>query len=207
MITAIEKIKKTNKYMIFYDGQATGALSAGALLLARLAVGQKIEKKELKRLIAEGERADALNDLLSVLSRFSLTESKAERKLAAKGYSESAVGYAIARAKEYGYIDDLEYARHHIQVSIRNKGKKRIREELRLKGIESELIDGCLETVEEYDGCKIALATLLRIKKVESPSALVYAEKVKIVRSLLYKGFDYDTIKQALADFDCGADI
>ncbi len=207
MITAIEKIKKTNKYMIFYDGQATGALSAGALLLARLAVGQKIEKNELKKLIAEGERADALNDLLSVLSRFSLTESKAERKLAAKGYSESAVGYAIARAKEYGYIDDLEYARHYIQVSIRNKGKKRIREELRLKGIDSELIDGCLETVEEYDGCKIALATLLRIKKVESPSALVYAEKVKIVRSLLYKGFDYDTIKQALADFDCGADI
>jgi regulatory protein len=203
MITAIEKIKKTNKYLIFYNGEAAGALSSAALLLARLSVGQEIGNVELRKRIEEGERSDALNDLLSALSRFTITESGAKHKLTAKGYSESAIGYAISRAKEYGYIDDAEYAKRYVESNIRNKGKRRIKEELKQKGLDSGIIEENLAKSDEYSSCRETLATILRLKKIQKLHTVPYADKAKIVRSLLYKGFDYDTIKQAFADYEC----
>ncbi len=206
MITAIEKNKKTGKYVIYSDAEAAGSLSAAALLLARLSVGQIIDNKELASIIQEGERSDALNDLLVTLSRFSITESGAKHKLVAKGYSECAIEYAISRAREYGYINDGEYAKRYVETSIQCKGKRRIREELKQKGLDCEIIEDSLAFANEQESCSTALASLFRLKKIEHAQAVPYSEKVKIVRSLLYKGFDYDTIKQAFADYGCDAE-
>ncbi len=203
MITAISKNLKTKKYDIFFNGDFFGALSAASLIFSRLTCGQTLSAEALKSIIAEGELSDATADLMTALSRQSLTEYQAREKLLSKGYSDTATEHAIAKGKEYGYINDENYALRYIESCGNRKGKYRLGEELKQKGIDSAVIESALNGFAEYEGCYSALLTLMRIKKLDGGEKPDYAEKVKITRSLLYKGYSYETIKQAFAEFGC----
>ena len=85
--------------------------------------------------------------LLSFCDR---SEKEIREKILKKGYSMDECEEAVAFCREYGYIDDVRYAAHfvHDAVEIKKWGKGRIRMELKRKGVDEDIINEALESVE-----------------------------------------------------------
>ncbi|MCT8250260.1 regulatory protein RecX [Proteus faecis] len=98
----------------------------------------------------------------------------------------------IERLLESQYLDDnrtiYSFFRSYLNKSY---GPLRIRQELRLKGFPSEIIDRVLE---ETDTDWYALCQDLKEKKFGTGKPKDYKEKAKQVRYLQYRGFTSDTI-------------
>ncbi len=78
------------------------------------------------------------------------SEKEIREKLLKKGYSEAECEEAVDFCCSYGYIDDARYSEHfvHDAVGIKKIGKLRMRAELKKKGIDDEVIDTALSSVE-----------------------------------------------------------
>lgn len=91
------------------------------------------------------ERA-ALDVALGLLARRPHFREELRRKLAARGYDESAVAEALARVAELGYLDDAELAAREGERlrERRGLGRAGIAAELARKGAGPAEVDGAL---------------------------------------------------------------
>ena len=96
------------------------------------------------------ERRAAVDDpavVLEAAARFlevrSRSVSEVRRRLGGAGYQFALVEGAIARMTELGMLDDEAFARTWVESRdrARPRGERAIREELRTKGIDREIID------------------------------------------------------------------
>lgn len=109
----------------------------------------KEEKGRTGTKVDPEERAKAY--VFQLLSRGSYTAKQVKEKLRKRGYPDDLVGRVVARAQELELQSDEDYAsgyvRYHWQRSA--KAPKRLRFELRSKGISEELVG---ETLEAFFG-------------------------------------------------------
>ena len=119
-----------------------------------------------------------------------------------KNYSEETAAEVTALMRELGYIDDRKYAdklaRKYIEV--KKYGKSRALAELRLKGIDSGIIEETLGKYSDEDLVSAA-AEILRKKYTESifdSGDEGKKELQKAVASLARRGFGWSDIKEAL---------
>ena len=114
--------------------------------------------------------------------------------------SEAAIELIIKKLKDYKFLDDLEFAKMWVQDRslLKLKPLRVIKFELKQKGITEEIIEQVLSDSKEEKG-DLEKAKKIIDKKISKYKGL---EKQKIREKLgLYlasKGFDYDTIKEAL---------
>ncbi len=96
------------------------------------------------------ERRAAIDDpavVLEAAARFlevrSRSVSEVRRRLGGAGYRADLVDGAIARMTDLGMLDDEVFARAWVESRdrARPRGERAIREELRLKGIERDIVD------------------------------------------------------------------
>lgn len=133
---------------------------------------------------------EAKNYCASYLSNCLVSEYKLRNKLKEKGYDNKAINEAIITCKEYGYINDDEYAKNYVSNSLKFKewGYYKIRYKLRKKGISENLIKKYLKNIDFYP------KTLKCAKKKYARTT----DKAKIIRYLKQKGFDYNNIYKAI---------
>jgi regulatory protein len=100
------------------------------------------------------ERRAAVDDpavVLEAAARFLEARSRSvvevRRRLGGAGYQQVLVDGAIDRLTELGMLDDEAFARSWVESRdrARPRGERAIREELRLKGIERQIIDAVLD--------------------------------------------------------------
>ncbi|WP_313130839.1 recombination regulator RecX [Pseudescherichia vulneris] len=95
---------------------------------------------------------------------------------------------------ENRYLDDARFARQFIASrSRKGYGPARIRQELTQKGIDRETAE---EAMRESDIDWIEIAREQAQRKYGDPLPAVFAEKVKVQRFLLYRGFLMEDIKE-----------
>lgn len=95
---------------------------------------------------------------------------------------------------ENRYLDDARFARQFIASrSRKGYGPARIRQELTQKGIARETAE---EAMRECDIDWIEIAREQAQRKYGDPLPAVFAEKVKVQRFLLYRGFLMEDIKE-----------
>jgi len=188
-ITKVEACKKNkNRVNIFLDDEFFCSLYAEIAVIHRLKAGEDIDKDFLRRLIGEDENKLALNRALEILSRKPVTEKMLLDKLREKGFSEAAALFALEKLKDYGYIDDSKYAGLYVETAT-DKGRLRLKKDLRNKGVSDEFIEEALP--EPKNEFLRAQAVLTKYLKGNLPETL--KEKNKAYRYLLAKGFGYDT--------------
>lgn len=115
-------------------------------------------------------------------------------------YSEDICYEVVNDLSRLGLIDDRRYAQKCAEYFLTRKlwGKYRAREEMRRRGIPSELID---EALEEYDeGSDDRLRELIEKKYARKLADENGVNKVKA--ALARQGFSYDEIKQVLAEYE-----
>ncbi len=93
---------------------------------------------------------DALEKATAYLSRKPHTEKEVQEYLQRKGYEPDESAQAVSELKEYGYLDDLAYAKLYFEYGYeKGRGKDRISRELAAKGVTRDVIEQAYGELDE----------------------------------------------------------
>ena len=139
----------------------------------------------------------ALNDGAATLAMRPLTRKLLIEKLVSKGHDELLAERAADKLEDYGAIDDAEYARLFAQErQLRGWGSIRIRNELRHRGVDDEMID---EVLDELGSNEEAIESFIISRAKEGLLDRKAAKKVS--DALMRKGFRWDEISPILREY------
>ncbi len=195
-ITAITpQVKDKTRCNIYVDGRFCCGLTLETVVKNRLKVGQIVTQEQLEEMQLESEKHTALDKALHFLSATRKTEREIRTYLTKKGYLPAVIEYVIEKLREYGFINDREYAEAYTESAAKRKGGRLIRMELKNKGLSDEAIDGALselDSEQELETAKRILEKYMRGKTTDK------ATLQKAYRYLMSKGFDYEVAKAAI---------
>ena len=140
--------------------------------------------------------ADIRAAAINLLARREYSRAEIWRKLSPRVEKSALLERVLDSLQEAGYQSDERFA----EVFTRSRlgsgyGAMRVRQELRQKGIASELVEQALE-VEEADGYTQALdACRRRFGEVPPDNPKEYARRM---RFLVNRGFGFDEAKKAI---------
>lgn len=196
IITQISvQAKDKNRCNLYLDGKFFCGLSIETVVKNKLKVGVSVTEAELDAIQYDSEKLHALEKATNYLSKALKTERQMKDYLFGKGYGNAVVFFVIDRLKEYGYIDDLSYAQSFIRTYMDKKGVKLLSYELKLKGVDGDVISTALEMLSQEENPAIAIAEKFCFNKEVNKDLIS-----KLYRKLVSKGFTYDQVKQAI---DC----
>lgn len=122
------------------------------------------------------------------------SELELKQKLQKKEYDEKEIRKTIFRLKELKYLDDKDFAKRYIQnrINLRPQGKYFLIQELKQKGIQKNLVEEILETLN-FDELKIA--KIVAEKKEKNLKNLPeFKKRQKLMMYLQSKGFSLDVV-------------
>lgn len=128
------------------------------------------------------------------------------RKVEQGESGESKIATVVARLKEHGYINDSQYAANYARLRQENEkfGKRRVQQELYLKGVHPDLIGRTLEAAYEgVDEEQLVRAHLER-KRVKPPAT--EKDAARVVRLLARAGFSTGAIFKVLKNWTVSDD-
>jgi regulatory protein len=133
---------------------------------------------------------------LDLLARREHSRLELGRKLKTRGFNENEIEAVLDGLKNSGLQSDERFVESYI-TSRKNKGYGlvRIRQELKERGVASELIEDYLFKDDEQ---WIFLAQKVKLKRFGSKQPSDFKEKAKQSVFLQYRGFTSDQIKQIL---------
>lgn len=196
-ITDISQTKK-GRFAISVDGEFVFSLHMDIFIPARVKVGDDLTVQELEE--------------LRKASDLKITKERALRLLGTKGYTtkalydkllryadEEAAEAATVRMAELGLLDDADYAMRCARdlYNLKHFSKRRIVQELKHRGIDSELAETAAEQFDE-DEAADKLKELIERKYMR----YLHDEKgrTKITGALARLGYGYEDIKTAIRE-------
>ena len=127
------------------------------------------------------------------------SEYELSQRLKRRGFPESTVKETIFFLKEKGLINDFEFARIWVESRIKKPlGVNRLKQELKIKGIDKELIKQVIERVGDKYKEEEMIRDLLsrrweKLKNIEPHKA-----KRRLFLYLLRRGFSSEKIQEAI---------
>ena len=198
-ITAITpQVKDKRRCNIYVDGRFCCGLTLEATVKNRLKVGKIIEPERLAEIQLESEKETAFDKALTHLSATRKTEKQIRDFLDGKGYLPAVAEYVVEKLRGYNFLNDEEYAEAYVENAARRKGEKRIRLELRNKGVSEREIETALGNLD-WETQRQTAAEILQ--KYMRGKAQDKESLYKAYRYLIGKGFDYETAKAALSKY------
>ena len=145
-------------------------------------------KKELTK-------QEAKDKALRLLAFRAHSEKELADKLIMAGAKKEDLPYVLDFVKEYGFVNDADYAVHLARdlQKIKKYGKNRIIAELKKRGIAAEFIDAAL--LETDDGEADILLPLME-RKLGGNFDRKNIDRA--IRYFAYRGYDFDDIKACI---------
>ncbi|WP_297517292.1 recombination regulator RecX [uncultured Clostridium sp.] len=200
-ITDIE-VQKRNKERVnvYVDGEFTFACDAEFVYKEKLKAGMQIDLAKIKEIVIGDEFKKCKSTALRIIERSYKSEKEVYNKLIEKGYEEEVATSSLEFLKEYGYIDDKNYAGMYIRDRLKTEGKNKIKYSLIRKGIDDSIIkEALLENSDEEIEMDIAIKLAKRrydtLKKSESDK---YKLSQKLYRFLVGKGYGFDLVSRVV---------
>ncbi len=139
------------------------------------------------------EKTTALDKALTHITASMKTEREIRDYLRRKGYLQDVCDYVVEKMKDYGFLNDEEYAKAFAENAKKREGKRMIALKLKRKGVSDEDIECTLENLTgEEESAKNVLNKYMRGKTADRETLS------KAYRHLLSKGYDYEIAKSAL---------
>jgi regulatory protein len=201
-VTKIEPQKRNPKrWSVFLEDKFAFGLDEEVLSRYGLKEGQKLERKEIEKIIQSEIQREAKELSLKFLSYRMRSEKEVRDKLKSKGFAKDLIDKVIEGLKRVNLLDDYEFASAWIRDRLSNnpRGKALLKQELYKKGIKQEIIEKTLKEHFADEAEELGLAQKLldkRMKRYENLEPSV--AKRRMSDFLLRRGFSYDIVKQAL---------
>lgn len=204
IIKHIEFNDKKDKFIIETDTKEVFLLSYRDFEKLKIQSEMIIDEKLYSNLLEISKFSEAFEISLNFLSYKLRTEKEVVTKLKSKNFSYEIIADVLDKLKTLDLIDDVNYAKVFIndKINLTNCSKKRIINDLYLKGIDKRVYQDYLDEVfgynMEFDKATEAVETKINIWKEKYQG---YELKNKIITFLLQKGFNYDVAKQVSGMF------
>lgn len=194
----IESVKRVH-------GRATLTLSTGEMLPMPRAMlrerpyksGMPFDRQAFDLFIRERSYPFALEKAISQLASRARTEKEIVDSLRKNAYPETTIARVMARLHEAGYINDADFAAQWTAARVsKGLGSRRIRMELRQKGVDQAEIDQALAEMDDDDMMSGAIKAAQKAARGKDLSSC--ADRQKILAALARRGYDFSLAKQAL---------
>jgi regulatory protein len=197
-ITDLQPQKRAkDRVNVYVDGEFAVGL---AWEVARdLRVGMPVTDADIARLKAADEVEQAREQALNYLSYRPRSEAEVRRYLQGKrDVSEAAVDEVLERLRRVDLVDDLAFARYWVEnrARFRPRGKRRLRYELRQKGVPSDAIEGALDAYDEAQAARDAAQAQARRLSHLPPETF----RRRFTQRMARRGFSYHVIRELLDD-------
>lgn len=188
-------IKTEGRYNVFVDEKFSFSLDETQLVKLGLKKGVEIDEEQLAKLKSESDFGKNYIRAVDLISRRLRSERELREYAFRKQWTRDNTERVIDRLRERGYLNDEKFAESFVRSrsNTRNFSAKRMKVELRKKGIKPELIAKVLAESDEYNE-KTSLNNLIMKKRNK------YDDERKLIAYLARQGFSYDDIRSALAD-------
>lgn len=197
-VTAIKaQTKNPDRVSVYIDGKYNFSLDQSQLLGAKLYVGREISEEDLETLKSESEFGKAYMRALDYILRRPRSVKELRDYAFKKQWDKGLADRVITKLMEKGHLDDAVFAKSWVRHRALGKpiSQKRLRLELRQKGVDNEHIEAALAEEDAFDESE-ALRRLIDKKRAH------YSDERKLVSYLMRQGFSYDRIQQALREKD-----
>ena len=199
IITKIEPQKQGERVNIYLNGIFAFGLMAEVQYKYGLTEGMSIDENYIRKVLMDEEQSKSNNCALHFLSYRQRTEKEIVDKLKEKGFEDKVIDNTLIYLKNYGLIDDMEFAKSFMKdkINLNKQGPKRIKYELYKKGISQEIINEVLaEDDNEYNrALELAKRKLSSYKKDDKNA--IYR---KLGGFLQRRGYSYDCIHSVLRE-------
>ena len=194
-ITDVQKQKNNPKrYSIFIDGEFAFGLDEIDVLYYKLFDCEEISEERFNYIKENVVFAKARETAIKYLNFKPRTKKEIILKLQEKEYSFDIIQRVISLLEKYDYINDYNYAGCFLRdkFNLKGFGIKRIKFELKQKGVSENIIN---QVIEENSIDETEKAYNLVVKKYGIDDYDI-KEKRKIEGFLVRKGFSFDVIRE-----------
>lgn len=182
------------RYSIFVDGKYTFSLSEQALLEAKLNIGKELDSSQVEQLKISSGFDKLYNQLLRYIAIRQRSRWEIGNYLKLKKVEPEDQERLVSILIEKGWINDKVFA--ELWVSNRRQlkatNKRRLRQELLVKRVDSEIIDQVL--AEDDTDEELVIKQLVDNKRRQTR----YKDDDKLMQYLSRQGFGYELIKKAV---------
>ena len=143
---------------------------------------------------------------VKALGRQMRSEAELRRRMRARVEpiepGEAVIAAVIARLKEYGYLDDAAFAETYARLRQQNEklGQRRVRQDLRQKGVGSKLIAETLDARYGQTNEEALAREHLERQRLRKPEN--EKETARVMRRLVAAGFSTGVIYKILRQWD-----
>jgi len=201
----VQQVKNKKRYSVFVEGEFAFGIDGVDLLAHGLEIGQTLDRSRYVDLLKQLEYAKCRDTAVRILASGAKTVQTMRKKLAQKEYSPGAIDAVVELLAEKGYLDDVAFSQAFIshKTKISNYGRRRIEQELRIKGVSDKDIRKAYESQAqeawdegEIDGARRALEKKLRNK----PFPQDFKELQRLKGFLVRRGFGFETIEKVVGE-------
>jgi len=207
-VVNLKRKKRTKEWYLIYLNDGREILSyIDFIVKFKVKVGKQLTEEQIKEMKSESEVILAKEIAYRFISYKPRTLKEVSDKLKAKGFQSDLVSKVVEELKNYGFINDLEYARNFVLNRSRSKtlGELALRCELLSKGISSEIVDEVLSErenlIDEFEiALDLAQGKLKQIKSLKKRKKGRDEYKRRIYEFLLRRGFKFETINRVMRE-------
>jgi regulatory protein len=199
-VTAIKTQKNGKRVNIYLDGKFGFGLDLENFVKLGLKVEQTLTETEVEKIIHKADFQKSLDKLL----RFATIRPRSEKEIKdyfkRKKVHESMREDLFSKLKHFGLIDDDKFAKWWVEqrLQFRPKPKSVLYNELRIKGINKEIVNQVIcELVNPEKEIEMA-RYLLEKKKYRWKNLSRLDSKRKMSTYLVGKGFSWEVVKKVV---------
>ena len=204
IVTSIKQQKKKDRVNVYLDDKFGFGIDLDNFVILNLRVGQNLNEKEVKEIIKKSEFQKTLDKLL----RFAMVRPRSEKEfkdyLCRKKVPEVIWKDLFSKLKSFELSGDKKFAEWWVETRaiFRPKPKRMIEQELRIKGIDKEIVKQVLDETEIDES---RLAKDLLIKRASHWKAVEKEKRTqKMIEYLIRKGFDFEIAKSVAKSYNIG---
>ena len=194
IITQIKRIGNSTKFNVYVDDSWSGVFSDEILARYHLKTGQEIDEEEFLEIKKENDEKVSFDIAVGYIEKYVVSEKGVRDYLKKKNFSINVIDTTIEKLRNYGYVNDENFARNYFESMRNSKGKRVIANKLKEKGVAVEIVEQLLENVDDEGELEKATVLAEKFVKNRENSAKTYQ---KCIGHLIYKGYDYSVAQQA----------
>ena len=195
-ITALRIGKGRKKRVnVFLDDRFAFSLEAEVVIKEGLQVGQELSASQIEALARSDHFHRCLNAATHYLGYRPRSVFEVRERLQRRGFDDNTIGVVIAKLKEQGLVDDMDFARfwkeNRDSFSPRSQWLTKL--ELRQKGVAGDIIDQVIKIDDEDSAYRAALSKARRLSRSDYQDF-----RRRLGEYLKRRGFGYGVINHTI---------
>ncbi|HEX2093163.1 MAG TPA: regulatory protein RecX [Longimicrobiaceae bacterium] len=201
-ITAIEPQKHNpDRVDVHVDGAFRLTLGAEVAWSARLHVGDEVSEEQLAELERRDQLWRAREAALNLLSFRPRAARELRRRLREREFPEEVVEECLSGLEDAKLVDDSAFAATFVRdrVRFRPRGRRRLAQELRAKGVDADTAHEAIDEVfEDAEVSEVELAREAAAKWSPRPGEERQKARQRFYAYLARRGFGGDAIREVM---------